>query len=400
MKTFAFRGYDRQAARTRGLVEALDPKDARERLAARGVLVEALSPAAQRDAVGGRAGAFGPDARAAIYRELGALLRAGVPVVSALDLLIESHGASRATSVMAGLRDALREGADFAGALAPLSREITPFETALVRTGQRTGQLGPVLEELAGYIEEHQRLRDSVQSALLYPMLVVGLALAIGMVMMLAVLPRLAGLFAETGVELPLITRILIWLGGDGRVPVAVFLAGAGLLVALAWRHLRRPAVRPALERAIARVPVAGPGYRLLVNIRFVRTLVILLRGGVPLVEGLPMAGAASGSEWLAAALRKGSEQVRQGRPVAAVLAECPWVGGLVPPWYRAGEAGGDLAGLLEQGARRFQARWEVLLQRAVRLIEPALILAVGAFVLLVALAILLPVLSLNQTAF
>lgn len=400
MKTFAYRGYRRDAARTRGLIEALDPKEARERLAARGILAEEIVPAQQHATPSGRVRAFGLAERASIYRELGALLRAGVPVVASLNLLIDSHGASRTTSVLAGLRDALRDGADFAGALAPLAREVTPFEIALIQTGQRTGQLGLVLEELAGYLEEQHRLRASVQSALLYPLLVVGLAIAIGSVMLFAVLPRLAGLFAETGVALPFVTRVLVWLGQDGRWPTTVGLALVLVVLIASWRRCRRPEARVSVEHVLARIPGIATGYRLVVNIRFVRALVILLRGGVPLVEGLPMAGAASGSHWLAEEIRKGNESVRQGRAVASMLADSPWIGSMVPPWYKAGEASGDLPGLLDQAARRFQSQWEVLLQRFVRLIEPVLILIVGGFVLLVALAILLPVLSLNQTAF
>ena len=399
MKTFAYRGFDRQGGRVRGLIEALDPKDAREKLAARGALVESLSAAAGGNARAAR-NTFPPAARAAFYRELGALLRAGVPAVAALDLLLESHSAQRASTLMAGLRDRLREGAAFAEAFQQAGASLTDFEIALLQTGQRTGQLGPVMDQMAGYLEEQNRLREGIQSALLYPLLVVLLAVLIGAFMMIAILPRMAELFADTGVELPLLTRALVWLGQDGRLPVLLASLLAVVLAAGLFRRLRQPARRVRFERGLARWPLLGSGFRLVVSVRFARTLVMLIRGGVPMVEGLALAGRASGSRWLDETLRRGAEDVRQGRPVTGVLAACPWIGESIPPWYRAGEASGDLTGLLEQAARRYQEQWETLLQRFIRLVEPALIIAVGGFVLVIAFAILLPILSLNRASF
>lgn len=397
MKTFAFRGFDRSGSRTRGMIEALHLKDAREKLAARGVLAEELTSASARSVL--RRRHFNADARASLYRELGALLRAGVPAVGALDLLLEAHPEPGISAVLAGVRDRLREGEGFAQAMAVAGKGISAFEIALLQTGTRTGQLGAMLDQMADYLEDQTRLREGILSAMLYPLLVVALALLIGVVMVTAILPRLSGLFAESGVSLPAATKMLVWLGGDGRMSVVI----AFLLVCAFFAYLIRKATRPEhrihWERRILRIPLLRHGYRLVVSIRFTRTLVMLLRGGVPLVEGLPLAGEASGSPWLAREIARGNESVRQGRSVADVIAECPWIGTGLPAWYRAGEASGDLNGLLEQAARRFQAQWETLLQRFIRLVEPALILIVGLFVLLVALAILQPILSLNQMA-
>ena len=397
MKTFAFRVYARGGERTRGLIEAMDLKEAREKLAARGVLAETLNPAGSH---GGRR-RFGSADRSSLYRELGSLLSSGVPAVAALDILLEAQPREHVAALLAAVRDALREGAGFAQALPSACPDITSFESALLLTGQRTGQLGAVMAQMADYLDEQRRLRESIQSALLYPMLVIGLSLIVGVVMMLVVLPRLTNLFEETGAQLPWLTRALLWVGGPGRIPVLGVLA---LVVGGVWwsvRGLRRtPESRVAWEQRWMRWPLIGVAFRHVVSVRFTRTLVVLLRGGVPLVEGLPLAARASGSLWLDQEMQRGAETVRQGRPVAAALADAPWVGATLPPWYRAGEASGDLNGMLEQAARRFQEQWETLLQRVVRLMEPALILMVGVFVLLIALAILMPLLSLNQTAF
>ncbi len=397
MKTFLYRGYDKSGVRARGMVEALHAKDAREKLAARGILTEDLATSSARAAAD--RGRFTAEKRAALYREIGALLRAGVPVVAALDLLMDAHPDSRAGRILAGLRDRVREGESFAVAMPGVMPEISTFEVALLQGGQRTGKLGEMLDQMASYLEEETRLRSGILSALLYPLLVVALALVVGIIMITAILPRLAGLFAESGVALPATTKILIWFGGAGRVPAILALVAFALAVFGVFYRFKRSARRAHWERHFRRLPLIGQGYRLVVTIRFVRTLVMLLRGGVALVDALPLAARATGSDWLAAEMQRGSESVRQGRSVPEVLAESPWIGNSLPAWYRAGEASGDLTGLLDQAARRYQEQWETLLQRFIRLVEPILIIAVGVVVLIVALAILQPILSLNQLA-
>lgn len=397
MKTFAYRGFTRDGKRARGMVEALDSKDAREKLSARGVLPEFVEPA--HGSRGGRA-RINLLQRAEFYREFGALARAGVPVVGALDLLLEAQPDGRSAHALAALRDLIRDGASPAEALPAAMPAISAFELALIQTGQRTGRLGEVLEQMADYLDEEHRIREGIQSALVYPLLVVGLALVIGVVMILAVLPRLGSLFSDTGLELPALTRMLIWLGADGRWMALAFLTVPPVLAWIAWRRFAAPATRAAMEQSLMRVPILGAAIRLTAAIRFSRTLAMLLRGGVPLVESLPLAGCASGNRQLDDAVRAGTEQVRHGLPVVVMLAACPLIGHQLPAWYRAGEAAGDLPGMLDQAARRFQAQWETLLQRVVRLAEPILIILVGGFVLLVALAILMPMLALNRAAF
>lgn len=397
MKTFAYRGYARDGARARGLLEALDLKDAREKLAARGVLAESVEPAV---GAGGRRIRFDPARRAAFYRELGALTKSGVPVVAALDLLLDASSDPRSNRVLASLRDLIREGAAPAEALPVAVPDASAFEIAMVQAGQRTGRLGEVFDQMADYLDEEQRLREGIRSALIYPLLVVGLALVIGVVMILAVLPRLGALFADTGMELPLLTRTLIWLGGDGRMIALLVMALPPIGAWLVRRQFQKPAFRAVMERLLSRLPVVGAGIRLTATIRFSRTLAMLLKGGTPLVDSLPLAGRASGHRGLDEAISVGAEQVRHGKSAAAMLSGCPLIGRQLPAWYRAGEASGDLPGMLEHAAQRFQAEWETLLQRTVRLAEPILIILVGGFVLLIALAILMPMLALNRASF
>lgn len=398
MKTFAYRGYTVSGARTAGLVEALNPKEAREKLAARGILPEALEPAGQR--MRSRRRRVSLSDRSAFYREYAALLRAGVPAVAALELMAAGRSVAGLDETLSALRDRLRGGESLSTAWPEVAGGIDRFEEALLESGQRAGRLPDALLQAAEYLEEETRIRGELASALLYPLMVATVALVAALTMLLAVLPRLNALFADAGIAFPPSTRALLWLGREGRwviVTVILLFLFAGVLIARLWRD---PAQAPTLERLALRAPVVRSAFRQFATARFCRTLSLLIRGGVPLVDALPLAGRASGSALVTRALEAGSAAVRRGQSIAAALLACPILGETVTPWYRAGEAAGDLPGLLEQAARRYQLQWERFIQRLGRLLEPLLIVLVGGFVLLVALGLLQPLLSLNQIRF
>ena len=149
--------------------------------------------------------------------------------------------------------------------------------------------------------------------------------------------------------------------------------------------------------RSLDRMPLYRGGSRTLVALRFARTLVVLMRGGVGAVDALDLAGQSTGNEWVADLVRQQAELVRHGASLSQAIRSVGPLSGL-GGWIKAGEASGDLIGLLDKGASRLEQRWQTYLARAVSLLEPVLILLVGVFVLVIALAILLPVLSLNQT--
>lgn len=401
MKTFSYRGLDLAGHAARGFIEALDPKEARERLARQGVLVEAIEPAEGAAASTWRGRArWGLDGRAMFYRELAALTKAGLPLVAALEILIQAPEQRARVSFLAALRDRLREGGSLADSLRQVSGEITVFEHAILSSGTRAGNLDAVLEQLAGYMDDQVRLREGLQSAMLYPILVIALATVIGIAMLGFVLPSLGRVFEEGRIPLPWITRALLWTGEHVLlVVVAPLLAVLAAIAVIARRIARDAAFRVSAEQWRDRLPVLRRGGRLLASLRFARTLSLMLKGGVPLVEALEMSGQATGSRWIADDLRRGAEGVRHGKSLLPIIRAVPALGDHLPGWFQAGEASGDLAGMLDHAALRLQQQWEQYLQRVLKLVEPLLILLVGCFVLGMALAILLPILSLNRAA-
>ncbi len=394
MKTFEFRGYDAAGAPRKGLVEALDLKRARERLAADGILAERLAAAGSRS----RMAAFGLSQRTLVYRELVALLRAGMPLAGALDLLIQAPEQSDIRGRLAAVRDAIKDGQSLAAALAGAGRSVTRHEAAVIEAGERTGALDAVLERVADTLEAQAGLRDRLVTALIYPALILTVAVGMAVGLLGFAMPRLGALLAEEAhLELPGLTRFMM---SAGRVAVG---AGLPLLaLAAAGAALGRRAVRRDPERYAAwhglllRLPLVGPAFRQLAALRFARTVALLLHGGVPLVDALRLAGDATGNRWLAARMAVEADAVRHGSSLADAVRRVPAFAPLAG-WIQMGETGGSLARLLDGAADRLEQRWDRFLARRMSLLEPALILAIGLFVLLIVLAVLLPITALNR---
>lgn len=210
MTTFEFKGYDASGRPQGGLIEATDLKDARKRLSVRGIWPETLQavgqPASRRAAKGTR---FSTDIRTMFYRELSALLGAGVALVPALDVILQAPELDQARSRLAAVRDRVREGRALSAAMGDGGGPVTPFEQAVMEVGERTGGMNEALDRLATFLEEEGRLREKLVTALIYPAIVITLAVVIGGLVLVFMLPMVQRLFQETHLQLPLLTRLM-----------------------------------------------------------------------------------------------------------------------------------------------------------------------------------------------
>ncbi len=397
MTTFEYKGIDNTGRGCRGLIEALDLKDAREKLAARGILVEKIQSAGQSETQKKRGG-FNLGARAMIYRELGALLHAGLPLAHALEVLIESPELGENRGQVAGLRDRIREGAGLANALGRSSAKVTPFEQAIIEVGERAGTLEVVLDRVALFLEEQQRVRERIQTALIYPAIIFTMGIVIAVIMLGVMIPRISKMLVETGVPLPFVTRGMMAVG-TWFFPVILPLIAVAVIGFFFMRYklAREIQLRERWDRTLFKMPLIGQGYAALASLRFCRTLALLLHGGVSLVDGVGLAGRATGSSWIGRLAGESAESIRHGKNLADAIRSIPPLSLSLPGWIQAGEAGGNLQFMLDNAGNRFQLQWDRLVTRSLTILEPLLILLVGGFVLLVALSILLPVLSLNR---
>jgi len=391
MKTFEYKGFDASGKAVRGLTEGLSVKHAREQLAAGGILAERIAPT-------GRRVRLGPQERAVLYRELSSLLRAGVPLLGSLDIMLQSPELSGVRVVLASARDGIREGCSLAQALTQASASVGAFEAAVVEAGEMSGGLPGMLERCAAFLEEQDRVRERIQGALVYPAIVFTVGIVVAILMLGLLLPRAAAVLGDRAGELPGLTRAMLGIGHGIERGWPVLLVLVIAAVVLGRRLLRRGAVlRLRLDRTLFRVPGLGQGYRLLVNMRFARTLAILMGGGVSPIQGIVLAGKATGSVSVEADAGAAAGKVEHGTSLSEAVQAIPPLAGTLPGWIRVGEASGELDQLLDSAARRFEEAWDRFLRRWLVIVEPLLIVLIGAFVLLVTLSVLLPILNLSQ---
>ena len=392
MKTYEYRGFNAEGHACRGLVEALSVKEARERLLADRILVERLS-------VTGRKLALKLGDRAVLYRELSSLLAAGFPLVKALDILIESPDMVDSNMLVAGVRDRVREGSSLADALQAACDSVSPFEYAIIQSAEKTATVEGMLERLASFLEDQEKLRDKVRSAMVYPAIVLTVGICVAMVMMGVLIPRVRDITAGNNVVMPALTRFMIALGGwmarwGWVLPVAVW--GGITYVRRRWKA--DGDFRLKWDRRMFAVPLFGRGRVILVNLRFSRTMAVLVRGGVSLIDALALAGRATGSIWIGVLADEAAGSVRHGGNLSDAIRRIPPLSGALPGWLKIGEATGSVDRLLDSAGQRYQSQWDRFIGTCLGFLEPLLILLIGGFVLVVTLSVLMPIISMTQT--
>ena len=258
-----------------------------------------------------------------------------------------------------------------------------------------------MLEHLAGFLEEQARIRERVVAALIYPAIVLALALVIGIALLGFAVPAVGRLLTEHyRMTLPLLTRAVLMAGRIIAIlGIPAVLAGVAAAIFFRRRLAGDREMRLRWDRWLFRLPIAGRGHALLVNLRFARALALLLKGGVSLVEALNLAGAATGSAWVKDRVTAEAESVRHGSTLADAIRRVPPLSDTLAHWVRIGEAGATLPDVLENAANRFEQAWNRFVNRRLAALEPVLILGISAFVFVIVLAILLPIIALNNQA-
>ena len=398
MARWSFLALDESGRRRRGSIEGDNPRHVRGLLREQG-----LRPLDVRAASAGLASRFRPgkrrglgsEALARLTRQLATLLRGGLPLDAALNALVAQR--ARYSEVLMGVRARVQEGYSFAEALSASRRTFPELLVATVGAGERIGRLEEVLERLAEHFEKRQALRQQVRAALAYPMVLTVFSLAIVSLMLVYVVPQVTPVFVDSGVELPLLTRMLMTVSDFARaygwLALLLAAAGGGLLA----RALRIPAARSRLHKLVLRTPLFGALSRELNSARLMQSLATLTEAGVSVWESLRVAARMLTNLPMRQAAMDAAEEVSEGKPAAEALDRS----GLFPPLciqlIASGEASGELHQLLGRAAETQERDLAARINTLTSLLQPVLILLVGGFVLLIVLSILMPIFEMNR---
>jgi general secretion pathway protein F len=401
MPAYAFEALDPQGQTRRGVLEADTAHAARSQLRAQDWVPLKVAPV-QRANIGlntviWESRVFNHTERAVWTRQLSGLVSAGLPLERALATLSDEADTPRQRDLVSALRTEVNAGAPFAKALAQHPREFDGIYTAVVGAGEQSGQLGLVLDHLASDLEEQHQLRSKLLAAGLYPAIVSAVALTIVLFLLAYVVPQVAQVFSSNQQQLPVLTRVMLsvsafvqsfWLSG-------LLLMGLGVTALRVG--LRQPALRVRFDAAWLQLPLIGRLARGYNAARFANTLAMLTLAGVPILKALQAATDTLSNTALQRDAQDALVLVREGAPLASALAQHPRFPRLLAMFSRLGEQTGTLPTMLQRAARQLSDEVQRRALQLATLLEPLLIVAMGAVVMLIVLAVMLPIIQLNQ---
>jgi general secretion pathway protein F len=396
MASFRFEAADASGRIEQGLIEADNARAARSSLRARGLVPLAVDDVGMRRASWARR-RFSESELVLATRQFASLLAARLPLANALAATVEGAEDPAVREVFAAVRSDVVAGHRLADALAQFPREFSEVYRATVAAGEESGDLAKVMERLAGYIEERQALRNKILAAFVYPAVVTAVAIVIVLFLMTYVVPQVVEVFRQTRQALPWPTRLMLATSEGLRAfGIWIFLGMVGAGFALR-RAFARPAVKAAWDAFALRLPVLGRMLRAINTARFAATLAILTAAGVPLLRALEAARATITNALLAAAVSDATTAVREGTSLARALGSAKVFPPMLIHLAASGEATGELAAMLDRAANNLSREVERRAMLLTTLLDPLLILAMGAVVLGIVLAVLMPIIEINQ---
>lgn len=401
MGAYQFKAIDGTGKAHSGMVEAASAPAARQSLRAKGLtpikLVACTPPTATGSAVRARtprSPGLSAAALTLVTRQMATLLGSGLRIEDAL-ATISSGQPSKVAAILLSVRATVLEGRSLSVAMASYPRAFSEYYRASVQAGEQSGKLAGVMAHLASHVEHRSRNRQSVQLALLYPLLLGFVSLAIIIMLMTFVVPDIVKVFRDRGADLPLLTRALIGLSDAIRSYGLAALVALGLLALLGARLLQSPQWRLRLHARLARFNLV----RRMNAAQCAGTLATLLQSQVPLVDALTAATDVVSNLHLRASLQAATDKVRQGMSLHRALSEASTFPPMVIAMVASGEASGQLGRALDHAAAEQQRDLDAWVKAMVALVEPAILVIMGGLVMAMVLAILLPIVSLNGLA-
>ena len=330
-------------------------------------------------------------------RELSTLIRAGLPLDQALSILISLAEGKPLGSLLGKVHSQVKEGSTLADAVDNQDRAFTPFYVNMLRAGESGGALEVVLERLADHLERNKEVRDSLVSAMIYPAILVVVAVVSIFILLGYVVPQFSEMFDGAGEALPMSTRITIAIGESLRDYGWLLLVLIAALVWFAQQQLQDARKLRTWHGWLLKLPIIGEIILKIEIARFTRTLATLLQNGVTLLKALTIVKDTMSNKVLAGGVEQVAASLKEGQSLAAPLAQFTAFPAFSIHMIRVGEETGNLQEILMQVATTYDRDTQTTIKRALALLEPALILVLGTIIAAVIISILVAILSVNE---
>ncbi|NOY25913.1 MAG: type II secretion system inner membrane protein GspF [Oligoflexia bacterium] len=408
MAAFEYKGFDHAGKPLSGIVDSENSRGARSKLRKQGIFTtEVWEQKAGRRTKGSGLN-FEIDLSRFLARvslqdvaqltsQLSTLVGAGIPMVEALTALIEQTEQPTLHLMLIEIREKVNQGDTLADAMVGYPKVFGDLFVNMVRAGEQSGAMDIVLCRLTDYIEAQVKLQGELRSALTYPFLMGGVSGLIVLGLFVGVIPRIKRIFDSFGEGLPLVTRVILAIS-DFAVAWwwMLILLGCALVFA-AFKYVRTPSGRTHWHRFLLQAPIFGRINRLVAVSRFCRTLSTLLDSGVPILTAVSIVKTVVGNDIISEAIESAGKNIREGESIASPLKASGQFPPLVTHMIAIGERTGELEPMLGKVADAYDQQVETTIGTLTSLLEPILILVMGGVVVVVALAILLPMLSMSS---
>lgn len=393
MTTYAWVGRTRNGQIVKGEREAESREALHEQLRREQILVTKLEVARRKEGRFQRRVA--PRSLAIFTRQFSVMIDAGLPLVQCLELLSKEEPDKRLAGAIEKVKVDVESGSALAEAMARRPLAFDALYTNMVAAGEAGGILDTILKRLSIFIEKQAKLAAQVKSAMIYPSVVMSIAVVVVLVILWKVVPTFSSLFEGLGAQLPLPTRVVIW-ASEQVIFAMPFLIVGGILAGFMFRrYYQTPAGRMRVDRTLLRAPLIGPILRKIAVARFCRTLGTLLSSGVPILDGLDITAKTAGNAVIETAILQARQRIERGESIAGPLKATNVFPPMVTQMIGAGESTGALDAMLAKIADFYEDEVDVAIAGLLTVLEPALICFLGVVVGGIVISMYLPLFEL-----
>lgn len=402
MPAFAYKALDSRGKNKTGVLEADNAKQLRQQLREKSLIPLEVEQVAEQKAVEKNIKSFfspsiSTTELALLTRQLSTLIEASLPIEEALLAVAEQSEKPRTKNMMMAVRSKVVEGHSLAEALAEFPNAFDTLFRAMVAAGEKSGHLDAVLTRLADYAERRHQTKSQITQALVYPVMMMLVALTVVIMLLTVVVPKIIEQFDTMGQDLPTITNIMIAISDalqNYGVYAAIILIILGFVIS---QLLKKPNIELRWHKLLLHMPVIGKLARGTNTARFARTLSILTASAVPLLESMTIGGKVLENKHLQNLIRDAAERVKEGSSLRAALDVTRIFPPMMMHMIASGERSGELQQMLARAADNQEREFESTINMALKVFEPLLIVTMAGVVLFIVMAILLPILALNN---